>query len=218
LSKNEKMKREEILQILMDEPSIEVTISEIVKKIKIPSKTGYRQVHNLIKEKILSSIKIGPYHQVKLNLNQEIALAELVKVEMNKKERFLDVQTTLIKKAFQKLEERLNKFAQIEIILVFGSYAKGKQKTSSDIDLIVLLTKKDQKLRQQVENLIAEISYEFADLIINPLIISLNDYFKMLQEKKENVGKQSFKNHIIIKGSYEFWKDVGEVIQNRTRR
>lgn len=192
----------------MKDPEKQFTVEGIIKKLKIKEApaTIYRHVNKLIEENILSTEKVGYYNRLSLNFKNDETLAFLTLIEAKKKNSFIEKQEKLTKKLLVEVDNKLKEIKEIKVVLIFGSYAKGKQKKESDIDIIVLINKR-KDLKQIIDNIFHNLSFEFG-VSVNPIIITIKDYFDMLKEEKENVGKQSFKDHIIIKGGFEFWQKI----------
>src|SRR3989339_525528 len=76
-------------------------------------------------------------------------------------------------------------------ILLFGSYAKGKERETSDIDLLIINRKGEKSLSfSRYETLFKK--------KINPLFITPAELRQMLKEETENVGKQALREHILL--------------------
>ncbi len=100
---------------------------------------------------------------------------------------------------FKKISEDLPK-GDYSLIL-FGSYAEGKQTKSSDIDLLII--------NKNGSKIINFSKYETLFKIdINPILVSLIEFETMLKDKEENVGKQVLKKHIILYNQELFWNEV----------
>ena len=74
-----------------------------------------------------------------------------------------------------------------EMIILFGSYAKGTEKKDSDIDIYVDTT--DQKIKKNIESLFHLLSIKIGNFNPTDLLI-----------------KEIIKNHIIIKGGEEYYE------------
>ena len=85
-----------------------------------------------------------------------------------------------------------------DIVILFGSYAKGSETERSDIDVLVI--NKDGK---------KSLSFSRYEVLfkkkINPIFITSSEFKKMLQDKEENIGKQALKSHVILNNPERFW-------------
>ena len=116
------------------------------------------------------------------------------------------IKKNLISKSFilnaenYKLTKIINKHSELEpifddiikkskcnLIILFGSYAKGIPKKESDIDIYIETT--DQKVKEEIQKIYDLISIKIGKFNLNDLLI-----------------KEIIKNHIIIKGGEEFYE------------
>lgn len=75
------------------------------------------------------------------------------------------------------------------LILLFGSYAKGNQKKDSDIDIYINAT--NQKIKEDVQKVHYLISVKIGKFNLDDLLI-----------------KEMIKNHVIIKGGEEYYERI----------
>jgi predicted nucleotidyltransferase len=96
-------------------------------------------------------------------------------------------------------------------LVIFGSYAKGKQKNDSDLDLCFLISlKQDEKrIKPYVENI------KLKSIIdIDDHYITRQDFIKMLRWKKENLAKQIFRDNIVVFNHMIYYNTINEAIKN----
>lgn len=158
----------------------------------------------------LSKIPYATFHRTASKMNDLIKMENVGKsktVELNAKNplvsSYLAISSDEEKKEFLKKQPIINKIAlELEtkdIVILFGSYAKGSEKESSDIDLMII--NKDGK---------KSIPFSKYELLfnkkINPIFFTENEFAQMIKDDEENVGKQALKNHIILKNPQKFWR------------
>ncbi|MBU1201563.1 MAG: nucleotidyltransferase domain-containing protein [Nanoarchaeota archaeon] len=85
--------------------------------------------------------------------------------------------------------EDIIKKSNYNLILLFGSYAKGNQKKESDIDIYIETT--DPKIKDEVQKIYDLISVKIGKFNPEDLLI-----------------KEIIKNHIIIKGGEEYYETL----------
>ena len=71
----------------------------------------------------------------------------------------------------KKIEEKFSK--EITQTILYGSKARGDSNKDSDIDILIILEKKNMKIRREILTLTSQISLEY-DLLINPIISNIN--------------------------------------------
>ncbi len=218
----------EIIRLFMKRPEAEFTVEDIVKqlKLKISRMTVHRHIKGLVKENILLLNKKGYYNQIRINLGNSEVFAMIALLEAIKKNNIISKLPKLTQELLNKLESELSEHHEVHSAIIFGSYAKEKQHPESDLDLLILLNdfpvisgnKKqfDKDLRDRVRASIQKVNKLYGEpLTINTLIMNVNDYRGMLLDKKENVGKQSFHDHILLKGDIAYWHEIKRYLEEK---
>ena len=167
------------------------TMHELSKFLFVPYATFYRTLDGMID--LIAKEKKGNTILVRLKLDNPIISSYLAISSEEAKKEYLDKHPIINK--------ILNELYIDDIVLLFGSYVKGKQTDKSDIDILII-NKKGNKT----------ISFSKHELLykkkINPIFITINEFRDMLRDKEENVGKQVLKDHIILNNPKEFWECV----------
>lgn len=166
------------------------TMHELSKILEIPYATFYREINKM--KDLLNIQTIGKSKIIQLN-KQPIIKAYLAISSDKEKTLFLKNQPII-----NLIAKELN---TNEVILLFGSYAKNKQKENSDIDLIIL----NQTGKKTISFNKSEV---LLNKEINPMFFSFKEFHTMLINDEENVGKQALKNHIILNNPQKFWEVV----------
>lgn len=165
-------------------------------------------MHNLSK---LTNIPYATFYRTIQDFNdlfsiKEIGKAKVISLKITKLTKsYLIISSEEEKKEFLKKQPIINKITSEinteEIILLFGSYAKGTQTTHSDIDLLII--------NKEGNKSISFSKYEtLFNKKINPIFVTKTEFKQMLNEKDENVGKQALKNHIVLNNQEKFWELV----------
>ncbi len=76
---------------------------------------------------------------------------------------------------------------QIVSIRLFGSKAKGGSSEESDIDVLVLIKKKNERIRKKVAEILTDYLLEY-DLPLSPVLYDLYEY-----KKNKEIGSFFFK-------------------------
>jgi len=184
---------------------LEETIREISNRTGIAYPKSYDAIEELIKENVLKSKRIGNSKLCSLNLSAKtISLLS-----------FLDEQEaiSLTNKKTPFIEKILEfKEFKDDILLITGSYAKGKETSKSDIDLTIITKDNPFKKQKLMENLSISLSDK-----LHLLSFSYNDFIEMLLSKEANFGKEAFKYHLILRNANRFYELIKEVINNGFR-
>jgi len=95
---------------------------------------------------------------------------EKIPVKLSQNER------QAIKKLLSLLQESYGE--QIQQALLYGSKARGKSTSDSDIDVMLLVTDESWKLKDEIINIVADINLEY-DLLIDARVISVKRWNHM---------------------------------------
>jgi predicted nucleotidyltransferase len=99
-------------------------------------------------------------------------------------------------------------------IIVFGSYAEGKQTKDSDLDICFLIESESdgKKIKPHFNDIKLSSSVDIDDHYI-----TFGDFIKMLLREEENLGKQIFRNHKIFFCADIYYKLIVEAYKNGFR-
>ena len=167
------------------------TMRELSKATKVPYATFHRAVQGM---KDLIKIKaVGQSKTVALNTDNSAIKSYLAISSEEEKKEFLKNQPMI-----SKIASELN---MKNTVVLFGSYAKGTEKETSDIDLLIISKKGDKSLSFSKYELLFKKK-------INPIFITKSEFTRMLKDKDENVGKQALRDHVLLNNPESFWEGV----------
>jgi predicted nucleotidyltransferase len=171
----------EILKLLMSRIREDFTISEISRRLKQKYSQTYNLVRSIRKKGLVKLKEIGRSSVVQLDFssfNEDFAIAELeLRKDILRKKEILAV-----------FEAILRIDGQFTCIL-FGSYAKGKQKRGSDIDLLFITDGDSASFERKVKNTLSLYNVD-----IN--VIRTEELFDMWSSiDKINVANEMMKGH-----------------------
>lgn len=167
------------------------TMHELSKLLSIPYASFYRTIQQMTD--VLNIEAVGKAKTICLNTSNPIVSAYLTISSDEERKIFLKKQP-IIRNIASELNTK-------EIVILFGSYAKGKETEKSDIDLLII-NKEGKK----------SISFSKYEVLfkkkINPIFVTEKEFKEMLKDKEENVGKQALKAHIILNNPKFLWRLV----------
>lgn len=167
------------------------TMHGLSKLMGIPYASFYRTVQHM--NDVLNIEAVGKSKMMSLKTNNPIIKAHLTVSSDEERKEFLKKQPVI-----KKIASELN---TNEVVILFGSYAKGKETERSDIDLLII--------NKDGGKTIPFSKYEILfKKRINPVFVTGKEFKEMLKDKEENVGKQALKNHIILNNPERFWEMV----------
>lgn len=185
----------------------ELTIHQIKNELKRSYHLIYDNTTELINQSILNKKTRGHSTVCSLNLKNERTKGMLILNSIDEKERFLNKKSEL-KSLFEELVDKITHKIEVLAIILFGSYAKGIETKSSDIDLLIISEKKDKNNSLQREISALETMYDYT---INQIAVTAAMFKDMIAGNAElNVGKEALKNNVLLYGAETFWKIVSE--------
>lgn len=169
-----------------------MTIREISRKINSDYRITHTAVQRLINKKIIITKTIGKSSLC--NLNEHYYSHDIYNAEDERKKLLLKNKdiNQLYKEVIKKIE------TSFFILLVFGSYAKGKHTKNSDIDLLFISN--EMGFEERISNILSLIP-----LKVHVLVFNEKEFRRMLDSKGLNVAKEAIANYIILYGIENFY-------------
>ena len=199
-------KEYELLVPFAKEPWKKYTFGEIKRICKKTSESYvYNAMKRYVKEGILSEERAGNVILYSLNLSgaKTQAYAGFVSEHVGWTAKRLPFD--VITRVMRKIPTPYFTF------IVTGSYARNRQKETSDIDIVVIIDDK-----QDARQVRAEINYE-CELSIpqgHPYVFKKSEFLGMLLNNEANYGKEIAKNNLILYGGAEYYQIMREAIKN----
>lgn len=183
-----------IVQFLLSHKNIEFSIRNISQNISADYKTVHGVMQELIKNDLVHAKKIG--QTVLCSINQKEFNADIFRAELSRREELLkNKDLSSMYSYFESLKE------PFFVLLLFGSYASGKNRKGSDIDLMLITDNEDtkKKIKSKV-NLIP--------LEIHLTEVNSREFVSMLKTTEFNVGKEAFYNNVILYGIEDYYRII----------
>lgn len=179
------------------------SIREVMKKINTKSYNWtYKAVKKLEKERIISLKRKGKSELCSINLEEQGTFSLLAFLEETQS---LNRKVPNVKKIIQLMPR------DFHILLITGSYVDNTFTRKSDLDIVVIIDKKEErksllnKLQRKGELMIPE---------LHPYVFTNQEFLEMLASKEENYGKEIAKKHLIMAGAEFYFKIIKEAIDN----
>ena len=194
----------------------------IQNRIKTNYATIYRKVDSLIEQNILIKSMYGMTSEIKINFQSDHTLSLLSFIENKKLEFLLENLVGNMKMSLQEIKKDIKDIMELKCVLVFGSYAKGAQRTNSDLDILIIfetsILVKNKNYEEDIKSSIRGIlktSELRGSVKINPIIVNSLENREMILNSENNVGKEALLNHVILKGHTEYWREVAKCYQKQ---
>ncbi|MFH0798286.1 MAG: nucleotidyltransferase domain-containing protein [Candidatus Woesearchaeota archaeon] len=187
-------KQLKILAPFAREPFRELTL----KEIKSSSKSNSNNLLSLAirkfkEENLIIERKVGRSSLYRANLDSDALLDYFVMVGRSRLPQH-------IMKFLARFREEQDMHCPFYSIAVFGSYADGSNRKSSDIDIAIFVDKKDARFNLALNGI---------DLLstvkVDAHLIPSDEFMEMLSNHEQNLGKEIARNHIIISNPSIFY-------------
>ncbi|MBS3074107.1 nucleotidyltransferase domain-containing protein [Candidatus Pacearchaeota archaeon] len=194
--------------VFLDKPWKKITYKDIEKLSGKKSRSYiYRSLERLQKESIIKKEEVGKSLLYSLNLtslNTKLYMGFLEEYKsMSSKHVPLSLVSNLSNLAF--------KVTPFFILLITGSYARNKQTSKSDLDVVIIC---DDKV--DPKSILAELKLE-SELSIPPVhlfVFRKKKVLDMLSSDKENYGKEFVRNHLLFRGGSSYFDILWEAINH----
>ena len=111
-------------------------------------------------------------------------------------------------KVLDEIRLRVSRHTPFFILLVFGSYAKGKANSKSDLD-VALIVESPQTKKEIIPALETVKRREL--LGIDYHIFTVGEFLEMLRAGPENVGKEIYRDGIICHGAIAYYSIISSL-------
>lgn len=190
-----------IMELFAADPRKRYSIRDIAKTIGKQYAPVHAAVQRMIKKKVLQKQRIGHTDYCSLELKGDASLFCFVEAWRAKQFMRKNMAAGMI------IEEALEKLkANFYVLVLFGSYAKGKQAEKSDIDLLLIAD--NDRRAEELERTLTGIS-RFSKKALHVMPMNFKDFIYMASDKATNAVNQALGNHIIFSGYEEYYKMLG---------
>lgn len=159
----------------------------------------YKNTYNIVNElesTIISREKIGNTSLIRLN---PIPNQDIYSVEQKRTEEFISKNPK-----FRLIKEDINEINYpFIIVLVFGSFVKGKNTLASDID-ICIISDNEEKTKQLIEML------KLLSLKLEIHAFTTKEFSSMIEKTQNNIGREIVKNNIILYGIENYYNLISK--------
>ena len=157
---------------------------------------------NLVKER-----RVGRSLLYTLNIDNDLVFNYITLINTKKLPKS-------VLRAIERIKEDVEKHTSFFSIVIFGSYAIGKQTKDSDLDVAVFV--EEENKRKIIEAAIKSSELK-TPLEIHSNVISKEEFLEMLKIDNENLGKQIARKHLSIYNSHIFYSLLKRGIKNGFR-
>ncbi len=184
----------------------EITLNEVMKRLgKRSYNWTYKAIERLSSLKVLNTKKTGRTLICNYNIENPTAISYLAYVENIKSQERVPEELS------SKVIKSLTRLTPFFVFSIGGSYAEGRARKDSDVDLVVIV--EDEKIKKKI----AAYLKDAIQLITNSIdehIFTKEEFKKMLINQEENFGKELARKHVIVYGADSYYSMILEAHQN----
>lgn len=178
-----------VVEEFLRDYALKITGSDIARKKKLNQKSTANILHELEEDGFLMNESEGKNKYYSLQkADKEILLHFILVIEHLRTIRFYK-ENTLIKEVITKIKPLCK-----GILIIFGSYAKGKQKKDSDLDIFLVGKYDIKEIKKIGERYGMEINIKQYSLSV----------FKNAPHAEDYLIKEVLKDHILVNNAEEF--------------
>jgi predicted nucleotidyltransferase len=194
-----------LLRPFIREPWKEFTMTQIKEMTKNRSHHYvYDALEKFISYGILSKDMKGNTNIFQLNRQNHQNVHYLTLTEYLVKDEISDPPLGDIYRLMEKIK------SPFYSLIVCGSYAEGKQKPDSDLDVAIIIPDYESKRPY-------EIALKEGELMmpeIHGFVFTAEEFYLMLTNKEFNYGKELARKHVIIYGAEAYYKILFRAMEN----
>jgi predicted nucleotidyltransferase len=176
-----------IFQVFAMQPFAEYTLKQIKDRAKEKSNNALEIAMRKFKEeKLFTEKRVGKSTLYALDFANDkvyyyIALANHERL------------ANLAQKSIHLVAEDANSVTKFLAIIVFGTYAEGKETKKSDLDIAIII--EDERHKKKIQTSLR--NSELKSLIpLDCHVLTRNEFIEMLTNDEENLGKQIARKHL----------------------
>jgi predicted nucleotidyltransferase len=199
--------RKKILEIFLKDPFTEIHLREIARLSNSSLTNVAKSMRLLVKNNIFTRNEMSNSTFFRPNLANDETIKIFELLEFERRKHFYSENKNiarLLKKYTDSIIELSNK--RIQLVVLFGSVARGEWTKKSDIDILAVVPDKDK----EITNILNKAKTDVSPLLeIRPISTTINkfvDGFKAKTEFYDNL----WKDRVILYNDFLFWQLVRE--------
>jgi len=201
------VRRRRILDIFLKNPFKEIHLREIARLSKVSLNNVDNSMRLFVKDDMFKRREVSNMVFFKANLENEALLKIFEYLELEKRKEFYDKNkkiARLLQKYTQDIVNLSNK--KIQLVVLFGSVARGEWNKNSDIDILVVISGKDRK----VTTVLNKAKTDLGPLLeISPISTTTEKFVEGFGKKTEFYN-ELWKDRVVLYNEFLFWQLVKE--------
>jgi len=200
-------RKKKILEVFLSQPFKEIHLREIARLSEVSLSHVKDSLHNFVAEDIFIRRDISNMTFFKPNFNNEQLLKIFECLELERKKDFYNKNRNIARLLQQYTDKAIElSDKRMQLLILFGSVARGQWTKKSDIDILAVATEEDR-------NIIGVLNKAKEDigplLRISPITTSAKKFIKGFKQKAE-FYEELFNDRIVLYNEFLFWQLVKE--------
>lgn len=201
--------REKILQLFFNDPELLIHQRGIARQAKVVPHNVNKYLKEFVQDGLLIRSEISNLTLFKINPKNDFLFKVFELFEIKRKKKFF-TQNKQISRLLSEYIDNLKRLSsrEIQMVILFGSVARGKWTKGSDIDVLTVTTKATQKrkISQIQERAEQEIDHI---LEISPVHITIDKFIEGIRNKLE-FFEELWRDRIVLYNEFLFWQLIKE--------
>jgi len=201
------IRRKKILEVFLKDPFKEIHLREIARLSKVSLNNVDNSLRLFVKDNIFKRRDVSNMVFFKPNLENEALLKIFEFLELENKKKFYDKNrkiARLLQKYTQDIIDLSNK--RIQLVILFGSVARGEWTKGSDIDILVVVSEKDK----DVITILNKAKIDISPLLeISPISTTTEKFIEGFRKKTEFYD-ELWKDRVVLYNEFLFWQMIKE--------
>lgn len=201
------VRRKKILEVFLKDPFQEIHLREIARASTVSLNNVDSSLRLFVKDDMFKRREISNMVFFKPNMENEALLKTFEYLELEKKQEFYDTNkkiVRLLQKYTQDIVALSNK--KIQLVILFGSVARGEWTKNSDIDILVVVSGKENDVTTVLQKAKIDVS---PLLEIRPISTTTEKFVAGLRNKTEFYN-ELWKDRVVLYNEFLFWQLVKE--------
>jgi predicted nucleotidyltransferase len=201
------LRRRKILEVFLKDPFKEIHLREIARLSKVSLNNVDNSLRLFVKDDMFKRREVSNMVFFKPNLENEALLKIFEYLELEKKKEFYNKNkkiARLLQKYTQDIVELSNK--KIQLVILFGSVARGEWAKGSDIDILAVVSSKDNDVTVALNKAKIGVS---PLLEIRPISTTTEKFVEGFKNKDEFYN-ELWKDRMVLYNEFLFWQLIKE--------
>jgi len=201
------LQRNKILRIFMSDPAKEIHLREISRLSKVSLNNVNNTMRQFVKDGLFKRREISNMSLFKPNFDSEELFKLFEYMELERKMVFYGKNKN-IARLLEKYTNNVIELSkrQIQLVVLFGSVARGEWIKGSDIDILTVSSNKDNG----TINILNEAKIDVSPLLeIRPISTTIEKFIEGLKKKTE-FYQELWNDRIVLYNESLFWQLIKE--------